>query len=90
LKYSLSSVFASNLLDLTPNYCSFLTFVLAPAKLEKELCVLNELAPNIEPLEAVLFWLVPLLKHLLAAALAENGYFLLINTLYVLPGIELG
>jgi hypothetical protein len=81
LKYSLSSVFASNLLDLTPNYCSFLTLVLAPAKLENELCVLNELAPKIEPLAAVLFWLVPLLKHLLAAALAENGCFLLINTL---------
>ena len=81
---------ASNRLCLTPNYYSFFAFVLAPANDEKLVFVLKVDVPNIEPLEAVLFYEVPLPKHLLAAALAENGYFLLIKTRYVPPGIEAG
>ena len=81
LKYSFNSILASNLLCFVPNYYSYFIFVLAGANEEKEVSVARLDVPTSEPLGLV--WLLdcPLLKHRLAAALAEKGYFLLISTL---------
>jgi len=73
-----------------PNYYSYFYLELALAKEEKDELLDNADVPQIEPLLPVLLCDDPLLKHLVAAEEAENGYFLLIRTLYVFPGIELG
>jgi len=64
-----------------PNYCSYFSFWLACENDENDVSVSSEDTPHSEPFEPVLFWELPLLKTRLAAELAENGCFLLINTL---------
>jgi hypothetical protein len=63
--------------------------MLAPANDENEVLVDSEEVPHKLPFPLVLFWEAALLKHLVAAELAENGYFLLMSTRYCLPGILL-
>jgi hypothetical protein len=58
---------ASNLLYLVPNYYSFFNFALALAKDENEASVDKEDVPNNDPFLAVVFYELPLLKHLVAA-----------------------
>ena len=55
MKYSLSSILASNLLYLVPNYYSFFNLALALANDENEASGDKEDVPNNEPFFAVIF-----------------------------------
>jgi hypothetical protein len=54
---------------------------LASANEENEVLVDRDEVPNREPFAPVLLFELALLKHLVAAELAEKGCFLLIRTL---------